>query len=221
MAGKRATGVLMVWADLPADKEDEFGRWWNEEHLSELLAVPGFLNGARYEAVSGSPKHMVRYELESPTVLDSPAFKSILENRSELSSRINLSASANTLVANVYQQIFPQGGSEAEAQDNQAPALQTGRMDIPPEIEDEFNHWYNTIYVPCYEKVPGCRRARRYQAVRGAPKYAVVYELEHEKVPQSPEWAVARESHPQSARIRPQMKHAPGSPGIYKKVFPL
>jgi hypothetical protein len=31
--------------------------------------VPGFLSGARYEAVKGGPKHLACYELESVAVL--------------------------------------------------------------------------------------------------------------------------------------------------------
>ena len=55
MAGKKGTGLLMVWADIPADKEDDFNRWYQEEHLQELLSVPGVLSAARYEAVSSGP----------------------------------------------------------------------------------------------------------------------------------------------------------------------
>src|SRR4029077_5154520 len=40
---KKGTGLLMVWADVPASKEDEFNRWYNEEHLPERMAIPGFL----------------------------------------------------------------------------------------------------------------------------------------------------------------------------------
>src|SRR6266436_6694359 len=70
MTAKKGTGLLMVWADVPADKESEFNRWYNEEHLAERLAIPGFLNGARYEAVKGGPKHLAVYELESPAEVD-------------------------------------------------------------------------------------------------------------------------------------------------------
>ena len=58
MANKKGTALLMVWADVPADKEDDFNRWYNEEHLAELLSVPGVLNAARYEAVKSGPKHL-------------------------------------------------------------------------------------------------------------------------------------------------------------------
>ena len=58
MATKKGTGLLMVWADVPADKEDDFNRWYNEEHMAERLSVPGFLDAARYEAVKNGPKHL-------------------------------------------------------------------------------------------------------------------------------------------------------------------
>src|SRR5437667_274194 len=68
---KKGTGLLMVWTDVPADKEAEFNQWYNEEHLKERLAVPGFLSGARYEAVKGGPKHLALYEFEHPRVSES------------------------------------------------------------------------------------------------------------------------------------------------------
>jgi hypothetical protein len=53
----KGAGLLMVWADVPADKEEEFNRWYNEEHLQERLAVPGFLSGARYDR-AGLSRHL-------------------------------------------------------------------------------------------------------------------------------------------------------------------
>ena len=54
MADKKGTGLMMVWMDVPADKEEEFNHWYNEEHLPELLALPGVLNAARCAAVAGA-----------------------------------------------------------------------------------------------------------------------------------------------------------------------
>ena len=53
---KKGTGLMIVWADIPAEMEDDFNRWYNEEHLAELLSVPGVLNAARYEATSSGPQ---------------------------------------------------------------------------------------------------------------------------------------------------------------------
>ena len=73
---KKGTGVLIMWAEIPAELEDELRRWYDEEHLAELMAVPGVLNAARYEATSSGPKHLVVYELESPAVVQSEAWTS-------------------------------------------------------------------------------------------------------------------------------------------------
>ena len=220
MAAKKGTGLLMVWADIPPGKEEEFNRWYNEEHIGDLLAIPGFLNAARYVAVSGGPKYLACYELESPQVLENEAYLKLRANLSEWSKRMSPSVIGITRIRNVYQQIFPEEVSPSVAQSDMASALQIGRMDVPAEIEDEFNQWYNTIYVPNYEEVAGCIRGRRYRVVAGEPKYATVYEFEHEEVSLSPEWAAARSAHPLSAQMRSRMKHATGSPGIYRKIFP-
>ena len=48
MAAKKGNGLLMVYCDVAAEHEDEFNRWYNDEHIPERLAIPGVLNAARY-----------------------------------------------------------------------------------------------------------------------------------------------------------------------------
>ncbi|TMQ14659.1 MAG: hypothetical protein E6K82_27015 [Candidatus Rokuibacteriota bacterium] len=218
MTVKRGTGLLMVWADVPADKEAEFNRWYNEEHLAERLAVPGFLAGARYEAVKGGPKHLAVYELESPAVLDSAAYKRVQQNPTPWTKRCSPEAIGTTYIRNVYTLIHPRALTPAAAASGMAPALQLGRMDVPAEVDREFNEWYNTIYVPNYEKVPGVIRGRRFRALVGTPTYLTFYEFEHPKVSESAEWTAQRDAVPASARMRAHMRHAPGSPGVYVKT---
>ena len=222
MATKKGTGLLMVWADVPADKEAEFNRWYNEEHLKERLSVPGFLSAARYEAVKGSPKHLACYELESPAVLESEAYKRVQMNPTPWTKRCSPNVIGTTSIRNVYTMIHPTAVTPAIAGSEMAPSLQIGRMDVPPEVDAEFNNWYNTIYIPNYEKVPGVIRGRRYRAVTGTPTYLTLYEFEHPKVSESDAWMAQRDApSPVTARIRPQMRHAPGSPGVYVKTFQL
>jgi hypothetical protein len=185
------------------------------------MAIPGFLSAARYEAVKGSPKHLAYYELESPAVLESAAYKKVSENPTEWTKRSGPGTIGTTLIRNVYTMIHPQALSPQIEGSGMAPALQIGRMDVPPEIDADFNTWYNTIYVPNYEKVPGVIRGRRYRAVSGTPTYLTLYEFKHPKVSESAEWKTQQNASPVSARIRPHMKHAPGSPGVYVKTFEL
>src|SRR5688572_33120425 len=104
---KKGSGLLMVWCDVPADKEAEFDRWYNEEHLAERLAIPGFLSAARYEAVKGGPKHLACYELESVAVLESPAYRRVLANPTEWTNRCSPAVIGTTYIRNVYTLIYP------------------------------------------------------------------------------------------------------------------
>ena len=79
-----------------------------------------------------------------------------------------------------------------------------GRIDIGAAMEEEFNDWYNTAYIPPYLTVPGCLGARRYVAIDSQPKYLTLYEFANAAVSESPEWDKARDSNPWSE---------PGPPG--------
>ena len=159
MANKKGTAMMMVMADIPADKEDDFNGWYNGEHLAELLSVPGILSAARYEAVSSGPNHLAFYELESPEVINTDAFKN--RPRTEWGQRVSPSLIGTNFMNYVFEMIHPTELTSEIAESGMAPTLQIGRMDIPPEHEDEWNKWYSGIYVPNYEKVPGCIRGRR------------------------------------------------------------
>ena len=219
MANKKGTALLMVWADVPADKEADFNKWYNEEHLAELLSVPGVLNAARYEAVKSGPKHLACYELENAQVVETSAFKD--RPRTEWGNRVSPSIIGNPVISNVYEMIRPTALSSEAANSDMALALQIGRMAVPAEQEDEWNNWYNNVYTANYEKVPGCIRARRFRAVRGEPKYSVVYELENVKVSETAEWMKQRDINPDNEKMRSIMTHAEGSPGVWVKPFQL
>ena len=221
MAKLKGNGLLMVWTDVPADKEAEFNRWYNEEHLAERLAIPGFLNAARYEAVKGGPKHLAVYELENAAVMESPAYKKVQANPTPWTQKIGPQAIATTFIRNIYTMIHPREVSTSAAASGMAPALQIGRMDVPASVDREWNEWYSTIYVPNYEKVPGVIRGRRYRAVVGTPTYMTFYEFEHPKVSETAAWNAQRDAVPVSTTMRNHMKHAQGSPGVYVKTFEL
>ena len=218
---KRGSGLLMVWCDVPADKEAEFNRWYNEEHIAERLSIPGFLSAARYEAVKGGPKHLAVYELENAAVMESEAYKKVSNNPTAWTKKTGPQAVATTFIRNIYSMIHPKAVTPAIANAGMAPALQIGRMDVPANVDKEWNEWYSGTYVPNYEKVPGVIRGRRYRAVEGTPTYLTLYEFERPDVSESKEWLAQRDISPVTHKIRPHMQHAPGSPGIWIKTFEL
>ena len=215
MAKTRGTGLLMVWADIDPEFEAEYNRRYDEEHFAELLAVPGFLSGGRYIALKGSPKYLCLYELEPAEALRSPAVLDGLRFRPSAQRAI-----ARNHLRNEYRQIFPVHSNPIDQTQGPAPFLQMGRIDIPAMVEEEFNDWYNTAYIPPYLAVPGCLGARRYVAIDGQPKYLTLYEFENPGVSESAPWAKARDSNPWSNRVRAFMRHDIGSPGVYRRLYP-
>ncbi len=220
MPANKGTGLLMVWCDVPEDREDEFNRWYNEEHLAEILTVPGVLNAARYEAVKGGPKHLAAYELESPAAVLGDGFTK--RTKSKWSETMGPTLIGTNFFNPLYEMIHPDSVSSEIENSGMAPALQIGRMNIPAERTDEWNEWYNSIFVPNFEKVPGCIRGRRFKTVRGEdPMYSVVYEFENEHVSAKPEWTAQLDADPKNAEMRGLITHGPGSPSIFKKTFEL
>jgi hypothetical protein len=71
-------GLLLFMTDIDAAHEAEFHRWYEEEHLAERMVIPGFLSARRFEAIEGSPKYLAFYDLETPDVLQSAAYRHIV-----------------------------------------------------------------------------------------------------------------------------------------------
>jgi hypothetical protein len=221
MTKTRGTGLLMVWTDVDAENEEEFNRWYDEEHVHRLLEVPGILSASRYVALRGSPKYLAMYELEDVHVTRTSAFLDDLRYRP--SPRRHKSSGGhvgrNYLVI-AYRQILPARSEPIELTMAASPYLYLGRMDVPATIEEEFNDWYNWVHIPENLAVPGVIRARRFLAVDAQPKYLTLYELERSDVPESEAWTAARESNPWNRRIRPHMRLDLGSPGVYQRRTP-
>ena len=102
-----AKGLLLVMMDIAPEHEEEFNRWYDEQHVPERLSVPGFLSARRYRAVEGGPKYLALYELESPEVLQSEAYKYWLgEGETEWTKRMAPQFRNERFVRNVYVQIL-------------------------------------------------------------------------------------------------------------------
>lgn len=221
MAKTRGTGLLMVWTDVDPQHEAEFNRWYDEEHIHRLLQVPGFLSAGRYEALKGGPKYLAMYELEDHTVLRSAAFLDTVRFQpSALRQQASGGYVGRNFLLNGYRQIFPARTDPVENTMEMPRFLQMGRIDIPAAMEEEFNDWYNSCYIPGYLAVPGVIRARRYLAVEGQPKYLTVYEFENPQVPETPEWDRARNGNPWNLRVRPHLRLDEGSPAVFRRIFP-
>ncbi len=222
MADRKGRGLLMVYTDVPVEQEEEFNRWYNEEHIPERLSIPGVLDAARYVAVKGGPKYLACYELTDPQAWYAEEWQKHLTNPTEWSQRMSPSIIGQNYIRNLYMLVYPTDVPAETADSGMAPALLVGRMSVPQPVEARFNQIYNQERLPLYRSIPGYIRARRFAAALGEPKYLTVHECESPDVAESPEWEKVRvtETPEWTDAINPQMAHAAGSPGVYRRIFP-
>jgi hypothetical protein len=73
-------GILAIFNNVASGREAEFETWFQQEHLAERLAIPGFLIGRRHEAVSAWPRYFNFYVTQSIGVLKSAAYLGRLDD---------------------------------------------------------------------------------------------------------------------------------------------
>lgn len=56
--------VNVISTDVVRGHEDAFNRWYNDVHVPEILACPGWRSARRYRSVDGDPRFLAVYELE-------------------------------------------------------------------------------------------------------------------------------------------------------------
>ena len=101
-------GLLLVMIDVDPSDEPELNRWYEDEHIAERLSIPGFLTARRFVALEGQPKYLALYELESPEVLSSEAYRrAIGEAETALTRRMRTLFKA--FIRNVYVEIPTSG----------------------------------------------------------------------------------------------------------------
>lgn len=67
--------MLVVRAQVAVEVESAWNRWYNEVHLPEITACPGFIASRRYKAESaGGRRYIALYALERPEALESAEF---------------------------------------------------------------------------------------------------------------------------------------------------
>ncbi|CAP41061.1 DUF4286 family protein [Bordetella petrii] len=85
-AGQPAPWFYVVETDIKAGAEIDFDRWYEEEHLPGLAAVPGTVRARRYLAREGSPRYYACYDLASRETFGSPPWLAV--RATDWSSRV-------------------------------------------------------------------------------------------------------------------------------------
>ncbi len=195
-----AKGMLIAALNMAHAAEDEFHDWYDTEHLPERQRVPGFLVCQRWIGVDDRKVSVATYDLDSVAVLASPAYRAIGgENLSPWSKRVT--GQVERLMRFEGDQILP--GDQLPPE--HAGGLLLNAMNIAPELEAEFNEWYDTEHIPALRAVPGVLCARRLRGTSGNRRYVALYHLVAPAVLESAEWAKARKSD-WTSRLQPHFR---------------
>ena len=195
-----AKGTLIAAMKMAQVPEDEFHDWYDTEHLPERQRVPGFLVCERWIGAEDGKVSLATYDLDTVAVLKSPAYLAIGgDNLSPWSKRVT--ARVERLMRFEGDQILP-GDRLPPAG---AGGILLNAMNIAPELEAEFNEWYDKEHIPALAAVPGVLCARRFRGTSGNRKYVALYHLDTPEVQESAEWKKARQSE-WTSRLQPHFR---------------
>lgn len=77
---------------------------------------------------------------------------------------------------------------------------------VLPELETDFNIWYDREHLPALAAVPGTVRACRLRNLDGGPRYHACYEVVSPSTVGSPPWIIVRNT-AWSQRVRPAFRN--------------
>jgi hypothetical protein len=174
--------LYLVRMDVAHDHETTFNEIYDTEHIQHLRAVPGVQRASRYRQASPTdPRYLAAYELDSPAVLEGPAWKTAGE-----AGRWNTVVRPHTM--NRHLALYEWVGG-ASALTGATPYVFWVMMDVEPHREALFNELYDAEHLPLLLKLPGSVNAVRYRtAAAGEPRYLCAYEVERPEVPMSKIW---------------------------------
>ena len=183
--------VLHVTMEMEPDWEEEINRWYDEEHLPEIMAVPGFVSARRFLRVGGPPvakpsKYLCIYEIANGNVVLDRAY---LQFHTGWKGAAALGTTWTKRVSKHYRshrslrrQVFPVRGvyTDRSGKPGKAPVPEVGSSledawiqpigsailhvltTVDPDWEQELLDWYDDEQTPALMACPGFLSARRF-----------------------------------------------------------
>ncbi len=104
--------IMVVMMQVDPEHEEEFNRWYDEEHLRERLEIPGYISARRFkleEGTEGMLNFLCIWELEDASPLQSELYRQQRARMTALHRRAN--EVIKERARGVYRQIFPAEGA--------------------------------------------------------------------------------------------------------------
>ena len=210
-------GLLLVLAEPREGMDEEFERWYEDEHLYERCAIEGFTVARRYIAIEGRPRSIALYEAKRAEDIGGEAYERarkheadsrVAENEAraagsrsgasrppilDSSQRMDFSRHEHALVQSVGRHPGEMGAF-----------IWMVREQTDAEHDAQLNDWYAHEHLPAVTAIGQVRGVKRYRARTDAPTYLTLYELATAGVVKSDAWKRAFET-PSAAALRPHV----------------
>ena len=170
--------VAALDTDLP---EATFLRWYEQEHIAQILTRSGWLGARCYRCLRGEPRILTIFDVDATLasvgiVSASPFLEGFVERRG-----------IRNYHARTYMQIH-----EAGRHMTPPSLINAVTVDIDGPKAPAFSEWYNTVHFPEILACPGWIGGRRYEAIDGQPRFLAIYDLEDSDRPfNSPQYDAA------------------------------
>jgi hypothetical protein len=198
-----SSAILFSEMTPPPAWEDDFNRWYDQEHIPLRMAVPGFRSAQRYRATDGAG-YLAVYEMETLAVLKTPAYTAVKNAPSERTRRMLGGVSGFTrYLAESIAEHRPPSMSDDDVTALEIPYLYAVFFRVPAERRGEFNDWYAQDHVPILLECEDWRCIRRFEITDGEPEpwsHLTLHYLADKRALDSPARARARAT-PWRARL--------------------
>jgi hypothetical protein len=167
------TYYFLVFSNPVAGHEDEYNKWYNEQHAPDVVAVPGFVTAQRfvkndlplYRMVDLQvPKYLIIYKIVTDSV--DAVFAEVTRRLRTRETVISPTFDSRTSVSYVYRTFRPEikgvGGEPAGAKPGPKQTYyQVVFTAMVDGKEDEFNAFYDNHHAPELAAIPGFVGAQR------------------------------------------------------------
>ena len=215
-AAPAQTYYFYVFSNPTAGHEDEYNKWYNEQHAPDVVAVPGFVTAQRFvmneeqlrKVPIQVPKYLVVYKVVTDDV--NAVFAEVSRRLATKETVISPTFDSATSISYVYRNFRPEvkgvGGEPEGAKAGPKQTYYQVVFTVPVDgKEDEFNTWYDNTHAPDLAGSPGFVSAQRMILERGsakgipATKYLALFKIETSDIAATLKTLAARPSHPSPA----------------------
>lgn len=221
-------GIWALWYEVADQHRSEYLAWFHEVHIPEKLSRPGYLWAAHYELGHGGAGrgYLAMFGGESSHTFLAPSPAQLAQRQSTETKRL-LGMRRNTAACILAEEARIDGPDAAARMPGMTtgPVIQIGNYNAAtPMVEDDLGGWYAQERLPLLARLPGCIGARKLLATVGSYKHAILHEftsLELREQHFGPHEAQAHDPTTWMGRVRPQLVHAPYSPAVGSRIWPV